>query len=164
MSQTVLPCQVNSGAIYFGSRSEVAQGSKVDIERPSFVPWEVPSAGTVNFHSYKYNLAALNGRWKVYLHVRKDVPSGASVHPVAAFVCPESIEDVYSEAKRIVDTANTIWERDSPACAIQKKLGKAEFLLWVGMIGLRISMHNRKRVSLLEKRCWRAWGNAILDG
>ena len=94
----------------FGNRSEIGIGSKAEIQSPSCPEWEGPGGGTVMFHSFSFNLQALNGTWNVYklLHSNTNLPS-------AAFVCHESLEDPYQEAKSIVDVANAPWEEDSPA-------------------------------------------------
>lgn len=97
--------EISSGAVCFGSRREIGNGSKLDIQAPSCPTFEC-GGGTVFSHDFRYNFKALDGKWNVYHLVTS---SGARM---AAFCSHESL-NAYAEAKRIVDVANAPWERDN---------------------------------------------------
>ena len=101
--------EVTSDAICFGSRTEVREGAAKPIQAPTFAEFDGGGGGTVLVHSYQaYNFRAQKGRWNVYRLVE---PNGLVT---AAFCCHEQFaSDPYPEAKRILEVANSPYEKDN---------------------------------------------------
>lgn len=112
MAESITPetsFAISSGAVCFGNRQEVRQGAQAAVQAPScpeFGTGGGGGGGTVLFHSWRYNFAALNGRWNVYRLVGR----GSVVS--AAFCCHEGLVSPHAEATRILQVANSPYAED----------------------------------------------------
>ncbi|KAK3285236.1 hypothetical protein CYMTET_7151 [Cymbomonas tetramitiformis] len=97
--------QVTSGAICFGSRHNILEGSRVPIQEPTM---HAPTpSGTVIVHKMEYNMRALNGTWRAF-----KLDDESSLDTTGWFVCHESLHP-WPTCQHILNTSGSPYEDDS---------------------------------------------------